>query len=163
MVVWMGETPLEPGASYLVKQASSEVPAVVRDLRYRIDIHSMHREQTEYPDRLWGVPDEPRPLAVQIWDNDPQTLAQVGARLAHEFQVSVVDINFGCPVRRVTERAHSGSYLLKFPQRMASIIEAVVKACAPTPVTVKIRLGCTREDIRAIEVAQVVCGLNAKI
>ena len=37
---------LEPGKSYLVKQASVEVPAVVRDLRYRIDIHTMHREQT---------------------------------------------------------------------------------------------------------------------
>ena len=47
MIVWMDETPLEPGTSYLVKQASVEVPAVVRDLRYRIDIHSMHREQTE--------------------------------------------------------------------------------------------------------------------
>jgi len=47
MVVWMGETPLEPGASYLIKQASVEVPAVVHELRYRIDIHSMHREQAE--------------------------------------------------------------------------------------------------------------------
>ena len=64
------------------------------------------------PDRLWGVRDEPRPLAVQIWDNDPETLAAVGARLAHEYRVSVVDINFGCPVKQVTERAHSGSYLL---------------------------------------------------
>ncbi len=47
MVVWMDETPLESGTSYLIKQASVEVPVVVRDLRYRIDIHSMHREQTE--------------------------------------------------------------------------------------------------------------------
>ena len=33
----------------------------------------------EHPDRLWGVRDEPRPLAVQIWDNNPDTLARVGA------------------------------------------------------------------------------------
>jgi bifunctional enzyme CysN/CysC len=46
MIVWMDEAPLEPGKSYLIKQASVEVPAVVRDLRYRIDIHTMHREQT---------------------------------------------------------------------------------------------------------------------
>ena len=45
MVVWMDEKALEPGASYLVKQATIEVPAVVRDLRYRINIQSMHREQ----------------------------------------------------------------------------------------------------------------------
>jgi tRNA-dihydrouridine synthase B len=110
----------------------------------------------EHPDRLWGVKDEPRPLEVQIWDNDPETLAKVGSRLAHEYKVSVVDINFGCPVRQVTEKAHSGSYLLKHPERMAAIIERVVAACAPTPVTAKIRLGCTRDTINAIEVAKVV-------
>src|SRR5271163_4141815 len=86
------------------------------------------REQ-ELPDRLWGVREEARPLAVQIWDNDPGTLAAVGAKLAHEFKVSVVDINFGCPVKQVTERAHSGSYLLKHPERMQAIIERVVVAC----------------------------------
>ncbi|MCP3978653.1 MAG: sulfate adenylyltransferase subunit CysN [bacterium] len=47
MIVWMGETPLEPGISYSIKQASVEVPAVVRDLRYRIDVHTMHREPAE--------------------------------------------------------------------------------------------------------------------
>ena len=58
----------------------------------------------ELPDRLWGVAEEPRPLAVQIWDNDPETLAAVGARLAHTMGVSIVDINFGCPVRDVSEK-----------------------------------------------------------
>src|SRR5947207_3378139 len=49
------------------------------------------RADQELPDRLWGIEDEPRPLAVQIWDNDPATLAAVGAKLAHELHVSVVD------------------------------------------------------------------------
>lgn len=114
-----------------------------------------------HPDRLWGVADEPRPLAVQIWDNDPETLAKVGARLAGEYGVSVVDINFGCPVRQVTQRAHSGSYLLSQPDRMGQIIERVVAACRPTPVTAKIRLGCTPDRINAIEIAQVVEGAGA--
>ncbi|HEV3138322.1 MAG TPA: tRNA-dihydrouridine synthase, partial [Pirellulales bacterium] len=70
----------------------------------------LEKEEDELPDRLWGVKEEPRPLAVQIWDNDPGTLAEVGAKLAHELKVSVVDINFGCPVKQVTEKAHSGSY-----------------------------------------------------
>ena len=116
----------------------------------------MDREKAEHPDRLWGVRDEPRPLAVQIWDNDPAMLAAVGERLAHEYKVSVVDINFGCPVKQVTEKAQSGSYLLKTPERMGQIIERVVAACDPVPVTAKIRLGCTRDAINAIEVAQVV-------
>jgi len=116
----------------------------------------LEEHEDELPDRLWGVREEPRPLAVQIWDNDPATLAAVGAKLAHEFRVSVVDINFGCPVKQVTEKAHSGSYLLKHPDRMQAIIERVVAACAPVPVTAKIRLGCTRDKINAIDVAQVV-------
>ena len=116
----------------------------------------LEKEEDDLPDRLWGVAEEARPLAVQIWDNDPATLAEVGAKLAHEFKVSVVDINFGCPVKQVTEKAHSGSYLLRQPDRVGAIVERVVAACAPTPVTAKIRLGCTRSSINAIEVAQVV-------
>lgn len=116
----------------------------------------LEEKEAEHPDRLWGVKDEPRPLAVQMWDNDPETLARVGARLAQELKVSVVDINFGCPVKDVTEKAHSGSYLLKFPDRVGQIVERVVAACRPTPVTAKIRLGCTRNNINAIEVAKVV-------
>jgi tRNA-dihydrouridine synthase B len=118
-------------------------------------------EQAENPDRLWGVKEEPRPLAVQIWDNDPPTLAKVSARLAHEYKVSVVDINFGCPVRDVVQKAHSGSYLLRDPERMGVIIEQVAAACAPTPVTAKIRLGCSRDQINAIDIAQVVEGAGA--
>ena len=121
----------------------------------------MDEHEAEHPDRLWGVAAEARPLAVQIWDNEPETLAKVGHRLATEYQVSVVDINFGCPVRQVTQKAHSGSYLLRFPDRMGEIIERVVKACAPTPVTAKIRLGCSRDKINAIDVAQVVEGAGA--
>lgn len=110
----------------------------------------------EHPDRLWGVREEARPLAVQIWDNQSETMAKVGKRLVEDYKVSVVDINFGCPVKQVTEKAKSGSYLLRTPDKMGEIISAVVKACAPTPVTAKIRLGCTRDNINAIEVAQVV-------
>jgi len=107
-------------------------------------------------ERLWGVESEPRPLAVQMWDNDPDTLAEVGRRLAFDYRISVVDLNFGCPVRKVSEKAHSGSYLLKNPSRVGEIVSKVVKACAPTPVTAKIRLGCTLTCITAKEVAHVI-------
>lgn len=116
----------------------------------------MDEHAAEHPDRLWGVADEPRPLAVQIWDNDPETMAKVGRRLVEEYRVSIVDINFGCPVRQVTEKAHSGSYLLRTPNRMFEIISRLVKACSPTPVTAKIRLGCSPETINCDEVARVV-------
>jgi tRNA-dihydrouridine synthase B len=116
----------------------------------------MDQHEAEHPDRLWGVADEDRPLAVQIWDNDPETMARVGRRLVEEYRVSVVDINFGCPVRQVTQKAHSGSYLLGDPQRMFEIISRLVSVCRPTPVTAKIRLGCTRDNVNCNLVARVV-------
>lgn len=116
----------------------------------------LDEHEAEHPDRLWGVADEARPLAVQIWDNDPETMAKVGRRLAEEYRVSVVDINFGCPVKQVTEKAHSGSYLLREPNRMHAIISRLVEACSPTPVTAKIRLGCSRDAINCNEIARVV-------
>jgi tRNA-dihydrouridine synthase B len=121
----------------------------------------LDKVEATHPDRLWGVADEPRPLAVQIWDNDPETLATVGARLVSEYRVSVVDINFGCPVRQVTEKAHSGSYLLRCPERMGQIIERVVAACHPTPVTAKTRLGPSRDKIVIRDVAEIVAGAGA--
>tara|TARA_Y100001934_G_scaffold139438_2_gene168233 strand:+ start:1030 stop:2073 length:1044 start_codon:yes stop_codon:yes gene_type:complete len=116
----------------------------------------MDEHKGEHPERLWGVQDEFRPLAVQIWDNDEEAMAEVARQLAHGYKVSIVDINFGCPVKRVTERAKSGSYLLSEPDKMGKIIEKVVNACAPVPVTAKIRLGCTRDQMNFIDVAQTV-------
>jgi tRNA-dihydrouridine synthase B len=108
------------------------------------------------PERLWGIADEPRSLAVQIWDNDPAALAEVGRRLVKEFSASVIDINFGCPARDVSERAASGSYLLRHPERIGQIVARVVTACRPVPVTAKIRLGPTRDLMNAIDVAQAI-------
>ena len=114
------------------------------------------REEEE-PDRLWGVREEPRPLAVQIWDNDLDQLARVGRRLVEEYRVSVVDINFGCPAK-VIMQSQSGSYLLRDPDRVGAIVARVADVCRPVPVTAKIRLGCTRDSINAIDVAQAVEG-----
>ena len=61
-----------------------------------------------------------------MWDNDAENLAQVGKRLAQDFRVSVIDLNFGCPVRQVAEKAHSGSWLLRDPERVGEIVRRVV-------------------------------------
>ncbi|MDR2705937.1 MAG: tRNA-dihydrouridine synthase family protein, partial [Planctomycetaceae bacterium] len=109
---------------------------------------------SELPSRLWGVRDEPRPLSVQIWDNNPDTLSQLAQRLALEFKVSVIDLNFGCPAKQIAGRSGSGSFLLQFPDRIGNIVRKVVEAARPVPVTAKIRLGRTRDTINAIDVAQ---------
>ncbi|MGD9126131.1 MAG: tRNA-dihydrouridine synthase [Planctomycetia bacterium] len=121
-------------------------------------LYEMERRGEDRPDRLTGVRDEPRPLAVQIWDNSPETLAEVAQRLVEEYRVSVVDINFGCPVRAVSEKAQSGSYLLREPDRIGEIIDQVVRVCGQTPVTAKIRLGPDENQIVAGDVAQAVEG-----
>lgn len=114
------------------------------------------RRRGTIPERLRGVQDEPRPLAVQIWDNDPGLLAEIGARLVHEFRVSVVDINFGCPAADVAGKAQCGAHLLRFPQQIGQIVARVAAACAPAPVTAKIRLGISAQAITAAEVARAV-------
>ena len=116
----------------------------------------IEKRKGDFPDRLWGVKEEPRPLSVQIWDNDPEKLAEVGRRLAHEFAISVVDINFGCPAGDIAEKAESGSFLLRDPQRLGDLVARVVAACTPVPVTAKIRLGLTDDTINAADVAQAV-------
>lgn len=110
----------------------------------------------ELPGRLQGVREEPRPISVQIWDNDPETLAFFGKRLAEDYKVSVVDLNFGCPAKAIAQRVESGSYLLKDPEKLGRIVEKVVEACGEIPVTAKIRLGWTRDSINAIDIAQAV-------
>ncbi len=110
----------------------------------------------DQPTRLWGVKDEPRPLCVQIWDNDPDSLAEFARRLAFDFNVSVIDLNFGCPAKQIAGRSASGSFLLQFPERIGDMVRKTVQAAGPLPVTAKIRLGRTRDTINAIDVAQAV-------
>jgi len=118
----------------------------------------MDRRELREPERLWGVRDEARPLAVQIWDNDPGTLAEVARRVARDYRASVVDLNFGCPARNIAQKAESGSYLLRDPARVGRIVERVVAACGEVPVTAKIRLGPSEDRITAVDVAQAVEG-----
>ncbi|MDR3199123.1 MAG: tRNA-dihydrouridine synthase [Planctomycetaceae bacterium] len=111
---------------------------------------------SELPSRLWGVREESRPLAVQIWDNNPDTLSLLAQRLAFEFKVSVIDLNFGCPAKQIANRSAGGSFLLQFPDRIGDIVQKVAAAAKPVPVTAKIRLGRTADTINAIDVAQAV-------
>ena len=114
------------------------------------------RYKKDLPEQLWGIKQEDRPLAVQLWENDPGRLAEAAAWVVEEFQVSVIDLNFGCPARQVSQKAQSGAYLLQFPERIGALVERVVAACRPTPVTAKIRLGPTRQQITAPDVVQAI-------
>lgn len=96
--------------------------------------------------------DEPSPRSVQIAGYDPQMMAE-----AAQFNVAqgaeIIDINMGCPAKKVCKRA-AGSALLKDPELVEQILTAVV-AAVDVPVTLKIRTGWDRQNRNATEIAKI--------
>jgi len=89
-----------------------------------------------------------RPLAVQIFGAEPTAMAEA-ARMVEAAGADLVDINFGCPVRKVTKTG-AGATLLEDPQRACRIVECVSRAVS-IPVTVKMRRGLENGSRTALE------------
>jgi len=90
------------------------------------------------------------PLAVQIFGSEPGVMAEA-ARMVEDAGADIVDINFGCPVRKVTKTG-AGATLIEDPDRAAGIVAAVA-AAVDVPVTVKMRRGLADGSRSALEVA----------
>jgi len=84
------------------------------------------------------VASDEHPLAIQIFGSDPSVMAEA-ARMVAAAGADVVDVNFGCPVKKVTKTG-AGATLLDDPDRACRIVEAIADAVA-LPVTVKMRRG----------------------
>lgn len=95
--------------------------------------------------------DEPGIVSVQIAGADPQQLAEA-ARMNVDLGAQIIDINMGCPAKKVLKQA-AGSALLKDEMLVARILEAVVKA-VPVPVTLKFRTGWDRDNRNAVRIAR---------
>jgi tRNA-dihydrouridine synthase B len=95
---------------------------------------------------------EPGPIAVQLAGSDPQMLAQA-ARFNVERGAQIIDINMGCPAKKVCNVA-AGSALLKDEALVGRILDAVVAAVA-VPVTLKIRTGWDPHQRNAVRVARI--------
>ena len=87
-----------------------------------------------------------RPIGVQIFGNDPDTVCNSAFNIYSKFKPDIIDINFGCPVPKVTKKG-GGSAALKNLKLMQEIAEKTVLAVPEIPVTVKMRAGWDYNNI----------------
>ena len=110
------------------------------------------RENLKTMDLMRFTADE-RPIGIQIFGDDPETVGNSAKILNEKFDPDIIDINYGCPVPKVTKRG-AGSGAMKDLCKMDDITQAVVEAVPLKPVTVKMRAGWDNESIISTEAAQ---------
>lgn len=104
--------------------------------------------------------DEERPVAVQVFGGDPETVA-IGARAMEKAGADIIDINFGCPVPKVA-KSGSGAVLLKDLNKSREILIAARQA-VKCPLTIKTRIGWGLDDVSVLDLAKTaeICGVDA--
>lgn len=107
-----------------------------------LSAEAIRRENQATLDKLRFGPDE-RPIGVQIFGADPQAMGEAARLVTDVFQPEFIDINFGCPVKKVVKR-NGGSGCLKDLGLVQDVIRAVIRG-THLPVTVKIRSGWSEE------------------
>lgn len=131
----------EMGVGYAVSELISS-EAIVRDNKKTFDM-------------LEGYEKLGMPYAIQIFGGDPNCMAKAASIVCEKYHPSVIDINMGCPVPKVALRSCAGSSLLKNPDLVYSVVNAVV-CSVNVPVTVKIRSGWDSNSINAVYIAKVI-------
>ena len=96
-----------------------------------------------------------RPISQQIFGAEVESFKIAAEYICKNMKPDIIDINVGCPVPKVTERSKAGSALLKNPQKIGDIVEAVVDT-VDVPVTAKIRSGWDNSCINALEVSGII-------
>ncbi len=109
--------------------------------------------------QLLSVTQKERPMAVQIFGDDPDFMARA-AEMASHYAPDIIDINMGCPVPKVAGNG-SGCALMRNQDLAASIVKAASQA-TDIPITVKIRKGWDDNSVNAVEFAQAMEQAGAK-
>ena len=106
------------------------------------------------------IRDEERPVGIQIYGRDIEAMVEA-ARIVEEVHPDIIDLNFGCPVKKVAGKGAGAGMLRNIPL-MLDITREVVKA-VKVPVTVKTRLGWDKENIIIGQLAEQLqdCGISA--
>lgn len=104
--------------------------------------------------------EEERPVAIQIYGKETEAMVEA-AKIVEAAKPDILDINFGCPVRKVAGKG-AGSGMMKTPEKMLEITKAVVNA-VKIPVTVKTRLGWDDDHKIIVDLAERLqdCGIEA--
>ena len=107
-----------------------------------------------------NISDEERPVGIQIYGRDVESMVEA-ARIVEQARPDVIDINFGCPVKKVAGKGAGAGMLQNIPLLLEITCE-VVKA-VKTPVTVKTRLGWNSENLVITDLAEALqdCGIKA--
>ncbi|MBV9669870.1 MAG: tRNA dihydrouridine synthase DusB [Acidobacteriales bacterium] len=110
--------------------------------------------------RYLGFYDDEHPISAQLFGSDPVTMADA-ARVVEDSGFDLVDLNLGCPAKKVC-KSNGGSGLLRDLPRIRLLFEAV-RSAVSIPFTVKFRLGWDDDQIVCVELARMAqdCGLNA--
>lgn len=106
----------------------------------------------------WHLSEEP--VSMQLVGCTPHEMAEA-ARLAQDKGAAIIDINMGCPVRKVTN-GDAGSALMRVPELATQIIRAVV-AAVDVPVTLKMRMGWCHDSLNAPELARIAEDLGIRM
>src|SRR5256885_13270231 len=119
---------------------------------------AMIRETRQSLSMARNCPEE-QPMAVQLAGCDPRVMAEA-AKLNADRGARIIDINFGCPVKKVVN-GHAGSALMRDEAHAARILEATVKA-VDLPVTLKMRTGRDERSRNAPRLARIAeeCGIR---
>jgi len=119
---------------------------------------AMIRETRQSLTMARNCPEE-QPMAVQLAGCEPQVMAEA-AKLNADHGARIIDINFGCPVKKVVN-GHAGSALMRDERHAARILEATVRAVA-LPVTLKMRTGWDEHNRNAPQLARIAeaCGIR---
>ena len=124
-----------------------------------VSADALIRSVTKTEQKL-NISNEERPVAIQIYGRDVETMVQA-ARIVEQAHPDVIDLNFGCPVKRVAGKG-AGAGMLRNVPLMLDITRAVVQA-VKTPVTVKTRLGWDADSKIIVTLAEQLqdCGIAA--
>ncbi len=104
--------------------------------------------------RLSGFAEDEAPRSIQLYGTEPQSIAAATTMLVGEGRVDHIDMNFGCPMPKVTRRGGGAALPLK-PKLFELIVSSVVEAAGSVPVTVKFRKGTDEDHLTYLEAGRI--------